>query len=152
VTKLNAAGSALLYSTYFGGSGYDVAYGMDLDTQGNVYLTGVTASDDLPLLEQVPAPHVDFRDIFVARFDPGQSGPASLIYSTLFGSELNDYSFGLAVDSENNAYITGIGSGVVDDSYPIYTTIGPHDTGTGVLAVKFGPNPNRYIYLPLLLR
>ena len=156
VAKLNSTGSALLYSTYLGGSSYDVGYDLDIDAQGNIYLTGVTTSDDFPIQDPWQQDRADFRDIFVTKLDPTQSGAASLIYSTYFGSPLNDYSYGIAVDGDSNPYITGIGSGVVVKDFPIYTEIGPHDTGDGVLVAKFGPPPPpptlKYIYLPLVIK
>src|SRR5205085_10493284 len=51
VTELNAAGSALVYSSYIGGTGYDKAFGIAMDSQGDPYITGVTASIDFPLVQ-----------------------------------------------------------------------------------------------------
>src|SRR5262249_17818529 len=48
IAKLNAAGTALLYSTYLGGSGADIGHGVAVDAQGNVYLTGETRSPNFP--------------------------------------------------------------------------------------------------------
>jgi hypothetical protein len=48
VTKLNAAGTALVYSTYLGGSSYDVGYGIAVDASGNAYVAGATGSTDFP--------------------------------------------------------------------------------------------------------
>jgi hypothetical protein len=48
VTKLNAAGSALAYSTYLGGGGGEIAFGIAVDAAGNAYVTGVTTSTDFP--------------------------------------------------------------------------------------------------------
>lgn len=156
VAKLNPAGSALLYSSYLGGSATDVIYGMDLDSQGIVYVTGTTNSDDFPSRDPWQAERNDFRDTFVSKLNPALSGDASLIYSTFFGSPLNDYSYGIAVDGESNAYITGLGSGVVVNDFPIRTEIGPHDTGSGLLVAKFGPPPapelGFSVYLPIVIK
>lgn len=155
LTVLNPAGSARLYSTYLGGSDNDVAYGMDLDPQGNVYLTGTTNSDDFPSRAPWQATRSDFRDTFVVKLNPSQNGDASLVYSTFFGSPLNDYSYGIAVDGQGDAYITGYGSGAADDEFPIHTTIGPNGSGNGILVAKFGPPPaapaDKFIYLPLII-
>ncbi len=48
VTKLNAAGSALVYSTHLGGSAWDVGTGIAVDSSGNAYVTGTTYSSDFP--------------------------------------------------------------------------------------------------------
>ncbi len=143
LVKLNPAGSARLYGTYLGGSASDVAYGLDLDAQGNIYLTGTTSSSNFPARQSFE-PWTDFRDVFVAKFDPSQNGDASLVYSTFFGSPLNDYSYGIAVDGQGNAYITGYGSGAADDEFPIHTTIGANGSGNGLLVAKFGPSQLPY--------
>ncbi len=48
VAMLNPAGSALIYGTFFGGSGYDDGWGIDVDAAGSAYVTGMTTSSDLP--------------------------------------------------------------------------------------------------------
>ena len=48
ITKVNARGSRLLYSTFLGGSGFDVAVGIAVDQEGNSYVVGVTESTDFP--------------------------------------------------------------------------------------------------------
>lgn len=151
VTKLNPAASAILYSSYLGGISNDVIYGLDLDAGGNIYVTGTTNSDDFHIKDAWQAERNDFRDTFVTKLDLTKSGAESLVYSTFFGSPLNDYSYDIAVDSAGDAYITGVGDGVVVKDFPIYTEIGPHDTGSGVLVAKFGPPPPLYpLFLPLI--
>ena len=151
LVKLNPAGSVQLYGTYLGGTASDVAYGLDVDGAGNVYLTGTTSSSNFPVRESVE-PWTDFNDVYVAKFDPTQSGDASLIYSTLFGSPLNEYSYGIAVDGQGSAYIVGYGSGAADDEFPIHTTIGANGSGNGVLVAKFGSPPLPYsVYLPFIV-
>ncbi len=48
MTKLNAAGTALVYTTYLGGSGYDYANGIAVDGSGNAYVTGFASSTNFP--------------------------------------------------------------------------------------------------------
>ena len=87
VTKLNAAGSALVYSTYLGGSRYDVGFGIAVDSTGSAYVTGFTSSTDFPTAnafqgKNASAPFGD--DAFVAKLSPAGS---ALVYSTYLGGE-----------------------------------------------------------------
>jgi hypothetical protein len=106
VTKLNATGSRVIYSTYIGGSGGDSAYGIVLDPQGNAYLTGGTNSPDFPHTAGAWQPECcGLNDVFVTKLNPTGS---ALIYSTHIGvSGEGTRGFGIAVDSIGAAYITG---------------------------------------------
>jgi hypothetical protein len=105
VTKLNSAGSALVYSTYLGGTGNDSAVGIAVDTAGNAYLTGTTDSTDFPTTVGAFQPvSSGFGDSFVTKLDPTGS---SVIYSTYLGGNQSDSSSGIAVDANGNAYVTG---------------------------------------------
>jgi Beta-propeller repeat len=70
VTKINAAGSAIIYSTYLGGSGGDSATAIALDSMGSVYLTGQANSSDFPLLHAVQPTFGGGGDAFVAKINP----------------------------------------------------------------------------------
>jgi hypothetical protein len=77
VVKLNASGTELLYSTYLGGSNYDCARSIAIDTAGNAYIAGYTLSSDFPMNNSIggsPAPGYDQsfngeRDAFVVKLD-----------------------------------------------------------------------------------
>jgi uncharacterized protein (TIGR03437 family) len=126
VAKLNAAGSALVYSTYLGGSGGDIGQGIAVDSSGNAYVTGVTASTNFPV--QSPLQRalggvggVD-GDAFVAKLNAAGS---ALVYSTYLGGSALDYGYGIAVDSSGNAYVTGFtSSGNFPTASPRQTTWG----------------------------
>jgi len=106
VTKLNSSGSALIYSTYLGGSGYDVGQGIALDSLGNAYLTGVTSSADFPTSVGAFQPTLAGSfNVFVTKLN--LAGSAPLLYSTYLGGSNDDRGFGVAVDSVGNAYVTG---------------------------------------------
>lgn len=104
VAKLNAAGTALLYSTYFGGSSSDAAYGIAVDSAGSAYLAGSTLSTDLPTVNPTQGKSAGSFDAFVAKVGP--SG-ASLWFSTYLGGSGDDFGQGIAVDNAGNAYVTG---------------------------------------------
>lgn len=112
LTKLNAAGSALLYSTYFGGDGSytERAVALAVDSAANAYLIGFMQSPNLPTTakayqRQLNSPTQD--DAYIAKFLTTGSGPSSLVYASFLGGELDDQAFSIAVDAAGIAYITG---------------------------------------------
>jgi hypothetical protein len=104
ITKLNAAGTALIYSTYLGGSFSVEAAGITVDASGNVYVTGITDSSDLPIVNALQTGLGGYLDAFVTKLDATGS---SLLYSTYLGGSGGDYGFGVAADSAGNAYVAG---------------------------------------------
>jgi len=110
VAKLNAAGTALIYSTYLGGSGAENATGIAVDAAGNAYVAGNTSSADFPTVNPVQGGFGGNADAFVAKLDP--IGTA-LVYSTYLGGSGFDGATGIAVDSAGSAYVTG-GTGSPD--------------------------------------
>jgi hypothetical protein len=103
VTKINPAGSSLVYSTYLGGSGEDFSNGIAVDGAGNAYLIGTTYSTDFPTKNPLQPNNGGKADIFVTKFDPTGS---ALVYSTYVGDAQNDYGNGIAADNAGNAYVT----------------------------------------------
>ena len=95
---------SLVYSTYLGGSSDDTATGIDVDTSGNVYITGITLSDDFPTANPFQGTCAGNRDAFVAKIS--QSGD-TLIYCTFIGGSGDDSSSGIVIDGSGNMYITG---------------------------------------------
>ncbi|MCX5889873.1 MAG: SBBP repeat-containing protein [Deltaproteobacteria bacterium] len=108
VTKIKADGSGLLYSTYLGGSGYDLAHGIALDAAGNAYITGETASANFPIYNWLSgtSTYKGEQDCFMAKFSPGQ-GDNGLTFSSYLGGEGMKTGYGVAVDKDNNAYVAG---------------------------------------------
>jgi len=132
VTKLNAAGTALVYSTYIGGSGQDYGYGIAVDGSGNAYVTGETGSTNYPVttgaFQTTKSTTNPFdRDVFVTKLNA--TGTA-LVYSTYIGGSGDDYGYGIAVDGSGNAYVTG------------YTTSTDYDVTPGAFqTTKSTTNP-----------
>jgi hypothetical protein len=104
VAKLNATGSALLYSTYLGGSGADVANGIAVDAAGEAFIAGNTTSADFPTHAALQAALGGPQDAFVAKLD---SAGATLVYSGYLGGSDVDYGDDIAVDGAGEAFVAG---------------------------------------------
>jgi hypothetical protein len=145
LTKLNPSGSALVYSTYLGGSNSEFGFGIAADSSGSAYVVGSTASNDFPTTPgafqttfgggtcgTAPCP-----DAFVTKFDPTGS---TLVYSTYLGGSDRDEALGIALDSSNNAYITGDTS-----SADFQTTLGAFQIQLGGGTCFGAPCPDAFV-------
>jgi hypothetical protein len=104
VTKLSPDGSALVYSTYLGGGGRDIANGIVVDSAGNAYVTGQTYSTNFPTQNPFQGVFGGYVDAFVTKLSPDGS---TLVYSTYLGGSGFDTGYGIALDSAGHAYVTG---------------------------------------------
>lgn len=105
IIKLNPTGTAMIYSTYFGGSDTDIANGIAVDRQGNAYITGQTFSADFVTTKVMPNTyHGGSGDAFVVKLGPGGD---HIVYSMFLGGSASDAGYGVAADSLGNAYVTG---------------------------------------------
>jgi hypothetical protein len=114
VSKLNANGTALVYSTFLGGGSSEWGRDVAVDSAGNAYVTGQTMSSTFPTtggafdrtfnVDNCPRCGIDQVDAFVAKLNPAGSG---LVYSTFLGGTQPDETFGIALDAARNAYVTG---------------------------------------------
>jgi uncharacterized repeat protein (TIGR01451 family) len=108
VVKLNRTGSALVYATYLGGVHNDSGYGIAVDDEGNAYVTGDTLSADFPTVnaaQPVSGGGGPFEgDAFIAKLNPTGS---TLLYSTYLGGGGDELSYGIALDAQKDAYVTG---------------------------------------------
>jgi hypothetical protein len=104
VAKLSSSGSALDYSTYLGGSGTEVAYGIAVDSNGSAYTTGYNYGGNFPTANPVQAQNAGFYDAFVNVLDPTGS---FLIFSTYLGGSQDDFGRGIALDPSANVYAAG---------------------------------------------
>src|SRR5580692_4746256 len=120
VAELNPTGTALLYSTYLGGSGsanggeFGEGIAVDTATPANVYVTGDTFSPDFPVSTNAfigqpgPAGTPNGGSAFVTKLNPSLTGAAQLIYSTYLGGDTFDDGHGIAVDTTGNVYVVGV--------------------------------------------
>jgi len=108
VAKLNSTGSALVYSSFLGGTDADRASGIAVDGSGNAYVTGDTWSENFPVtpgaLDITYSGTYFGRDIFVAKLNVTGS---ALSYATFLGEDGDEQGNGIAVDGSGNAYVTG---------------------------------------------
>ena len=105
VTKVNAAGSALVYSTYLGGVATEQGYGIALDAAGNAYVGGWTMSGDFPTTPGAfQTAYGGTFDAFVTKLNSTGTG---LVYSTYLGGTGDERGRGITVDAADNAYVTG---------------------------------------------
>jgi hypothetical protein len=115
VAKFDRTGTNLIYLTYLGGSGDDFVASVAVNAAGNAFVTGFTDSPNFPTttnaLQHAIGGTLNKRtkaypgDAFVAELNPAGSG---LVYSTFLGGSGLEAGYGIAVDSADNAYVTGI--------------------------------------------
>ncbi|HBR15995.1 MAG TPA: hypothetical protein DD725_00080 [Deltaproteobacteria bacterium] len=120
VTKINAVGDNIIYSTYLGGGMYDDGWGIAIDASGNAYITGWTYSADFPTVSPIQGICNNcptYSDAYVTKINA--SGDA-VIYSTYIGGSNEDWSYGIAVDASGNAYIAGL---TVSSDFPVASPI-----------------------------
>jgi len=141
VSKLNSTGTALVYSTYLGGSADDIGYAIALDSAKNVYVAGQTYSDDFPvtagvlrgvcgevLVSGTPTPTCDARDISDAFVTKINASGSAIDYSTFLGGTGYDYATAIAVDAADEAYVAGVTNGPLptgnpnDPGFPLSST------------------------------
>ena len=144
VTKLNAKGSALVYSTYLGGSaGVDRGWAIALDGAGNACVTGDTASTDFPVSNAIQAAYGGgLSDAFVTKLNASGSG---LVYSTFLGGNLSDEGRGIACKG-SDVFATGdTSSANFPTSNPLQVNNGGglqnHDDAFIVRIGDVGPTP-----------
>ena len=142
VTEINPSGSAILFSTYLGGSGDDRASAVRLDAAGDIYVVGSTTSSNFPTVNALQPTFGGNTDVFVTKYTPGGS---SIAFSTYLGGSDVDQAMSLAIDSSNNLYIVGFTASTNFPTVnPAQATIGGGD-GDAFLA-KLSGNGSTLIY------
>jgi hypothetical protein len=133
----------LVYSTYLGGSGSDLAAGICVNSQGSVFVTGITPSLDFPTENPYDSSHSGQGDVFITKF---ASDGRSLIYSTFLGGSDSDEGYDICVDADNNVYVAG---NTESSDFPTenafdssYNDIG----GKDIFVAKLSPTGDSLIY------
>ena len=104
VTKLNAAGSALVYSTYLGGADEDYGESIAVDSVGSAYVTGSAQSRNFPTMNPYQAAMLGANNAFVTKFNPAGS---ALVFSTYLGGNSATEGYSIALDAFDNVYVAG---------------------------------------------
>jgi len=149
IVKLSPTGETLVYSTFLGGSAGDQGGGIAVDTDGNVYVVGGTASPDFPTINAFQNTLNGPSNIFLSKLN---SVGDALIHSTYLGGSSGQFVAGVVVDAAGSAYLAG-----TTDSNDFPTTPGALDTicGTGgncafgsedIFVTKFSPTGSTLIY------
>jgi hypothetical protein len=153
ITKLNATGNGLVYSTYHGGSALDLCNGIALDSSGNAYVTGWTGSTNFPVANAYQSTLTPDApggagsaaiDAFVSKL--GAAGN-TLSYSTYLGGGDAEQGRGIAVDAAGSAYVTGYTfSDNFDLANPFQSVRGGFYLNSDAFVTKFSPAGNTLAY------
>ena len=144
IARLNPEGSALVYSTYYGGLGSEVGNDIAADGSGNVYVTGYTSSNDFPVVNPYQPERagtcVGCGDVFAVKLDA--SGMP--FFSTYLGGSSQDNAFGIAIDSQHAVYITGYTNSADFPTHNAYQPTPPINAPAFI--TKFSPDGSQLIY------
>ena len=146
VAKINPAGTALVYSTFFGGSDSDLANAIAVNDAGQAFVTGSTASANFPTKNPLQPAYGGFNvpDAFVAKFN---SAGSALEYSTWLGGNANDSGVSIAIDAAGNAYVTG---NTRSTNFPLLNPLQSQLRFMDVYVAKLNPAGSALVYSTLL--
>lgn len=143
VTKLNATGSALVYSTYLGGPSTDAARWIAVDSSGNAYVAGDTnSSTNFATAGAFQTVLGDpTGDAFASKFDAN----GAIVYATYLGGNFTDVGRGIAADSQGNAYVTGTTQSA---NFPTANALQSNNDGfiDDAFVTKVNPTGNSLVY------
>ena len=136
VTKLDASGAMIVYSTYLGSWAGDTNFDIAADSEGNVYLTGTAGTQTFPLDSPLSGEVTcDLHCVFVVKLNP----EGCRAFSTLLGGSVPTDGFGIAVDASGDAYIAG----VTGEGFPTANAFQPFFQGSGdAYVTKIGGIPS----------
>jgi hypothetical protein len=141
VAKINADGSALVYSTYLGGNGADSVASIAVDATGNAYVAGLTTSTNFPTKTPFKAALAGATDAFVTKLDP--TG-AALVYSTYLGGSDVDSASHVTLDPAGSAYVVGA---TTSTDFPLMKAPqGVNGGGSDAFATKLTPTGSALLY------
>ncbi len=123
VAELNTTGNQLVFSSYLGGNGLDIGFGIAVDSSGNVYVTGSTQSTNFPTLNALQTFINGSTDAFVTKVDfTGEQ----VLYSTYLGGTQADVGQSIQVDTSGNMYVAGY---TFSSDFPLQSPLQPTTAG-----------------------
>jgi len=150
ITKIYPAGTELVYSTFIGGSAYEVSNDLTVDSSGSVYVVGFSRSADYPVVNPFQAKNKGSEDVFITKLSPDGS---SLVYSSFLGGTSQEWGKGIAIDKKGAAYVAG---STVSADFPIkkafqktYQGAKEYYPWDGFIT-KIHPKGNRLVYSSFL--
>lgn len=143
VTKVNAVGSSLVYSTYLGDGNVEDGSAIVVDDEGSAYVTGYTFSTNFPTTSGAyDTTHNGDTDVFVSKINPTGT---SLTYSTFLGGQNGEDADDMTIDGNGNVYLVGY---TLSNNFP--TSPGAYDptynAATDVFVAKLAPSGNTLLY------
>jgi len=123
ITKLNPTGS-IIFSTYLGPLDLDRAFGIAVDSQKNIYITGMTNSVNFPTVNPAQTTKGGAIDAYVMKLDPTAK---TILYCTYIGGSKDEVGFSVAVDQNNNIYVYGETMSLTD--FPMQRPLQNSSTG-----------------------
>jgi hypothetical protein len=140
VSKLDASGTRLLYSTYIGGDGQDTGSAITVDAAGNAFVTGYTGSTNFPVANAMQLTRRGPFDSFVAKLDT----TGNLIYSTHLGGSVGDFGSSIALDTSGAVYVAGVAT---SPDFPMVNAAQNAFSGASdVYVAKLTPSGNSLVY------
>ncbi|MET0650394.1 MAG: SBBP repeat-containing protein, partial [Pyrinomonadaceae bacterium] len=148
LTKFDATGGSVLYSTYLEGNNVDEAADVTVDADDNVYVAGRTASTNFPVVNASQPNNAGMFDAFVMKLDHQGFNSYALLYSTYLGGINNDGASSLALDGSGNVYLTGttqsadLAGTTQNEGFPVLNGFQPAlSAGGDAFMTKLGPGP-----------
>jgi|HubBroStandDraft_6_1064221.scaffolds.fasta_scaffold17757_2 hypothetical protein len=141
VSEINADGSALIYSTYWGGSGGEGGSRVAVDPAGNSYIGGYTFSPDFPTVNAIQPTYAGNVDAYLTKLSAdGQK----VFYSTFLGGSGFEYGWDVAVDSSGNVYMTGF---THSTNFPTAHALQPtNHGGADAFVAKINASGNAFVF------
>jgi hypothetical protein len=142
VAKLTADGTALVYATYLGGSGFESGLDIAVDSAGAAYVAGYTSSADFPTENALQPAYGGDRDVVIVKLSADGS---RLVYSTYLGGSGYESGGAIAVDLAGAAYVAA-GTGSLD--FPVFNALQPTFGGDGsdAFVAKLSPDGRALLY------
>lgn len=133
VTKLNSTATAITWSTFLGGTGYDASAGVGIDSSGNVYVGGMTNSTNFPVSSAIQSTYGGGTvDTVAAKLN---STGTAMLWSTYLGGNDEDQAFGAVADASGNLYMAGF---TATSAFP--------GTGSSAIQSTYGGGYDAYVF------